>query len=104
MKSIPPVIIHRIMLGVLLFMPAIIFFMPISTMDQYGSICLIKAVTGHECPGCGMSHAIYNVLHLNFTDAFSYNKLVIVIFPLLSYIWLKKIISEFRKSFPGMQA
>lgn len=77
--------------------PMVLFLLPLHWLEGFGTVCLIKNITGYECPGCGMSHAVISVIHGNFSDAFNYNKLVIVIFPLLSYIWLKKILFEYKK-------
>ncbi len=93
----PPALIQKIKLGALLLLPLALFLLPLSYIDSMPSVCLIKNITGHECPGCGMTHAILNIFHGNFTQAFYYNKLVIVIFPLLSYIWLKTIAVSYKK-------
>ena len=96
-KTLPPALIAEIKLGVFLLFPVLLIFIPLGSLDTFPSFCLIKAVTGHECPGCGMTRAVVNVLHFHFTDAFNYNKLVIVIFPLLSYIWLLNIAKSYNK-------
>jgi hypothetical protein len=96
-KSLPPAFILKIKLGVFILLPAALFFFPLHSLDTLPTVCVFKITTGYECPGCGMTHAILNVFHLHFFDAFSYNKLVIVIFPLLSYIWIKKIVSVYKK-------
>ncbi len=56
------------------------------------SICLFKLLTGHNCPGCGITRAIVCVLKGNFSQAFNYNPLVIVVFPLLVYSWIGFVI------------
>lgn len=43
-----------------------------------------------------MTRAVLNILHGNFIQGFYYNKLVIVIFPLLAYIWLKTIAVSYK--------
>jgi hypothetical protein len=96
-KTLPPALIAKIKLGVFLLFPFALFLLPLHTLDTLPSVCLIKLITGHECPGCGMTHAVLNVIHLQFTNAFNYNKLVVVIFPLLSYIWLLNIANNYKK-------
>lgn len=38
--------------------------------------CLVRRATGLDCPGCGMTHALYSLLHLRFAAAFFYNPFV----------------------------
>ena len=72
----------------------ILFFVPTSLLESGHSICLIKNVFGVECPGCGMTRAILSVLHGNLVGAFQYNKLIVVVFPLLFYVCIKAIIKD----------
>jgi len=95
---LPPALILVIKLGVLVSMPLALMLISVPGLDSMPSVCLIKLATGHECPGCGMTHALVSVFHGHLADAFNYNKLVVVIFPLLSYIWLKNLMI-FYKSF-----
>lgn len=93
--------------------PAIIFVLPfILAAAAYVllpvQICMFKNVFGFECPGCGITRAVLEVLHGNFTSAWAFNKSVIIVFPLLVYIWLKesrpfylKIFLSLKKRFGG---
>jgi hypothetical protein len=76
--------------GILLF-PVIMFIVPLDWVRAQHSVCLFKLFTGHECIGCGMTRAVLSVIHFRFEDAFHYNKLVTIVFPLLIYIWLKTL-------------
>jgi hypothetical protein len=38
-----------------------------------------------------MTRAILSAIHFQFTNAFHYNKLVIIVLPLLIYIWFKTL-------------
>jgi hypothetical protein len=71
----------------ILLIPVILYFITPEWLDSRNSICLFKIVTGHECYGCGMTRAVVSAVHLQFEKAFDYNHLVIIIFPLLIYIW-----------------
>lgn len=64
---------------------------PTSLLDSGHSICLFRNLFGVECPGCGMIRAISSVFHGNFAQAFQYNKLVVIVLPLLCYTGLKTI-------------
>jgi hypothetical protein len=45
-------------------------------------LCPFHALTHLLCPGCGGTRALYQLLHLNFTEAMHYNALVAVATPL----------------------
>ena len=79
-------------IGLLLF-PIILFFIPLEWLKNQHSICLFKSITGHECYGCGMTRAILSAIHFHFADAFLYNKLYLIVLPVLIYVWAKKIVN-----------
>ncbi|HNF72486.1 MAG TPA: DUF2752 domain-containing protein [Chitinophagaceae bacterium] len=37
--------------------------------------CVFKWITGYECPGCGSTRALYELLHGNILRSFQYNAL-----------------------------
>jgi hypothetical protein len=76
--------------------PVILFFIPPELIMSQHSVCLIKNITGHECYGCGMTRAIFSAIHLHFRDAFMFNRLFIIVFPILIYIWLKMLILSWK--------
>lgn len=76
----------------ILLIPVVAYFIPVTHGDGYHSICLFKNVLGTECYGCGITRAIVSALHFNFETAFQYNKLWIVVLPLLIYVWGKTLL------------
>ena len=44
--------------------------------------CFFRKVTGYDCPGCGMTRATYALLHGRIADAFRFNPVGMVLFPL----------------------
>ena len=52
------------------------------------SICIFKAITGHECWGCGMTRAFYALFHMQFFKAYEINPRIVIVAPLLVYIWI----------------
>ena len=56
------------------------------------SICLFKNLFGIECYGCGITKAIIASIQLDFIRAFNYNKLIVVVMPLIVYLWGKEIV------------
>jgi hypothetical protein len=81
-----------LVIGILLI-PAAIHFIPLEWINNQHSVCLFRNLTGHECYGCGMTRAVFSAIHLRFTDAFRFNRLSLVVLPLLIYIWAKTILS-----------
>ena len=45
--------------------------------------CLFHLITGLHCPGCGVTTMFYQILHLEFQQAFAANSFLFVTFPLL---------------------
>lgn len=64
---------------------------------SHKSICLWKLITGHECFGCGITRAFDALFHLRFHQAFEFNHLIILIAPLMLYLWLKLILTDDTK-------
>ena len=79
--------------ALMLLIPVTLFLIPIDWISEQPSVCLFRNITGHDCYGCGMTRAILSAMHLRPADAFGYNKLIIVVFPLLVYIWAKTLIN-----------
>jgi hypothetical protein len=76
-----------------LIIPAALYFVPLEWLKTQDSICLFKNLTGYECLGCGMTRAILSATHFQFENAFHYNKLFLIVFPLLVYIWAKTLLT-----------
>ena len=69
----------------LVFAAALVFYnIPKKYLGDAYPICLYRITLGKKCLGCGTTRAIWSVLHFNFKEAMEYNKLIVVIFPLLA--------------------
>lgn len=44
-------------------------------------ICIVYALTGCYCPGCGAGRACYCILHGQIYQAFRYNPLLVILLP-----------------------
>ena len=50
--------------------------------------CIIKALLGIRCPGCGLTTAAVALAHLDFAGAFDANPLIFVVAPALPiHLW-----------------
>jgi hypothetical protein len=73
--------------------PVLLFFVPLQWIEHQHSICIYKFITGNECYGCGITRAILSAMHLKFYEALRYNRLFLIVLPLLSYIWAKNLVN-----------
>ncbi len=88
---------------VILYVSIVLFFIIVPTeyIEKGPTICLFKNIFKMECLGCGMTRAISSIFHGNFIKAFYYNKLVIVIFPLLVFFVLYDLLFMLSRLFNG---
>jgi Protein of unknown function (DUF2752) len=73
---------------------AVVFFFNPSTHGFY-PVCTFHALTGLNCPGCGMTRALYALLHGNFPAALKDNALLVLALLVLAvkggYFILRKL-------------
>ena len=83
-----------IRLIILLILLAIVSFIPYGILfDETKSVCIHNYLFGFQCPLCGMTHAVYQTMHLKVASAINYN-VVVVLLPLyflmdISSIWIR---------------
>ncbi len=73
---------------VILYVSIVLFFaiVPTEYIEGGPTICLFRNMIGVPCLGCGLTRAISSIFHGNFVKALSYNKLIVIIFPLLCFL------------------
>lgn len=76
---------------VLLVIPVLLLLLPSSFFDSGESVCLSVSMFDKECYACGMTRAIQHFLHLEFVIAYQFNKLSVVVFPLLIISYFKEL-------------
>jgi len=77
--------------------PLILYFIPIKWLNEQHTICVFKNIIGKDCFGCGITRAIISCIQLDFEKSFYYNKIIIIVLPILFYEWLKNIIEGVKK-------
>jgi hypothetical protein len=88
---------QNIKYGVILIVPFILWMLPANFFDTGQSICLSKLIMERDCPGCGMTRAVQHAMHGEFTLAFGFNKVIIVIMPLFIFIYLRLVWDTIRR-------
>jgi hypothetical protein len=63
-------------------------FNPASPAHQFFPKCPFRMVTGLQCPGCGSTRALYQLLHLHPIAAFKLNPLMMLTLPFIVYGFL----------------
>ncbi len=81
----------------LLIVPMVLLILPADFFDEGQSICISVLLFDETCFGCGMTRAIQHLIHFNFSTAYSYNKLAIIVLPLLVYVWGKELYNMYNK-------
>lgn len=81
----------------LLLIPLVLLVLPADFFDTGRAVCLSVVLFGKTCYGCGITRAVHHLIHLEFLEAYNFNKLVVLVFPLISYLYLKEIVSVYFK-------
>lgn len=84
--------IHIVKIVLLLLLPLLLSLISIDKLDGENSICLFKNIFGRNCYGCGITKSVLSVIQFQFERAYHYNKLIVVVMPLLFYVWVKEIV------------
>jgi len=90
-------LLRLLLLGLWLAIPLFFIVVPTAFLEAGYSICLFKNMFGLNCPGCGMTRAISFVFHADFVGAFYHNKSVVVVFPLVCFIYIQQFAALYRK-------
>lgn len=75
-------------LVVWLALPLYLLIQPATFFDSGIAICPSKRFLNFECPGCGLTRAVQHAIHFEFQSAWQYNKLVVIILPILCLIYV----------------
>ena len=86
-----------LVLAGMIVIPVVLIILPANHFDEGQSLCLSVILLHKTCPGCGITRAIQHMIHFDFVVAFNFNKLSIIIFPLLVYMWIKEFFIVLKK-------
>lgn len=68
---------------------------------EFGIPCLFHKLTGYQCPGCGMTHAMAEIWKGNYKSAMQYNALSLTVFPIVCLYLLYRFIAAERRKREG---
>jgi hypothetical protein len=102
----PPDVWRRLLPTYLLFVIAFPLGMLLAELPRAGvpSLCLFRAVTHLDCPGCGLTRAFRAMGRLQVGEAFGYNPLGPPLFLFATGLWgfcLTALLSRGRVPIPG---
>ncbi len=82
--------VNIVMIVFLIFLPIVLWILPGDFFD-HGTVdlCPSKAFFDIECFGCGITRAVQHFHNFQFADALYFNKLVVIVYPWLIFIWYK---------------
>ena len=67
-------------------------------------LCPFRFLTGLQCPGCGITRALHNLLHGHLTTAFTLNPLFVIALPFLIFALLRYTSFAFQQKTPRANA
>lgn len=71
--------------------------LPANFFDDHGVVfCLSRWLLGIECYACGLTRAVQHAIHLDFKVAYEFNKLVVIVLPLLIFVWGKQLLVHWK--------
>lgn len=83
-----------------LVVPPALAGIPLEWVTEGPVLCLHKRLTGEDCLGCGMTRALFRVLHGDFKVAVALNRGVLIAAPLLALLWLSEVVRHVLALFP----
>lgn len=80
-----------------------LMYLPADYFDTGEAMCLSVRFFDVECYGCGMTRGVMHLIHFEFAEAWGFNKLSFIVFPLLVFMLLLEIWQRFLKTNPQEQ-
>lgn len=84
-------------LAIIVFLPVALLVLPKDFFDNGETVCLSKLLFNVECYGCGMTRACMHLIHFDFEEAYAYNAISFIAFPLLCVVWVQWFLKEYKR-------
>lgn len=83
--------------------PIAMALVPIRVLEEARPLCLYTIATGMHCWGCGMTRALCCAVRGDFLAAFQYNARVVVVLPILFFVWMRSVSRDVAVVAPGKE-
>jgi len=90
------IIKKRLLLTLYFIFPIVLYTVPLDWLNKQHTICLVKNIFGVNCFGCGITRAVISGVQLDFFKAIEYNKMVVIVLPMLIYVWYTRLKTLFQ--------
>lgn len=74
-----------------ILIPFALYLVPTEGIYHGHSLCLSILLFDRECPGCGITRAVFSILYGDVQAAFAFNKMVLGAFPTLVAMWFRDL-------------
>lgn len=64
--------------------------------------CIVKRLTGFDCPGCGGMRCVHSLLQGDLVGAASHNLLAVVLLPIVGYLLIRQVALLWGKELPPL--
>ncbi len=83
-------IFYILYLLIIFFTPLILIYLPVDYFDYGESLCVSKRLFNVSCYACGLTRSIQHFIHLDFKVAYELNNLIVIVFPILVFIYFRE--------------
>lgn len=95
---------HRLLLCGYILVSLVLWVLPANFFDDTGIVvCVSRWLLDVECYACGLTRAVQHALHFEFAAAYAFNRLVVVVLPLLVAVWVRDVRNLYRSIWPKSQ-
>lgn len=84
-------------LGFYVVLPIMLLVLPSDFFDNGKPMCISILLFHIECYGCGLTRAMMHLIHFEFMDAYFFNPLSFLVFPLLAWLWLRWFLRDLKR-------
>ena len=77
--------------------PLVLMAVPRAVVFSGPTLCIFKFTIGWDCPGCGMTRAGWSALRGDLYAAVRYNRMVVLVLPVLCGCWARYVLTRGRK-------
>ena len=88
----------------ILIVSAVYLFMFEPGRTGFFPLCPFRLLTGLQCPGCGTTRALHEIVHGHFWAAFMLNPLLLIASPFLVWAFLRYSLIAMQGSMPRKNA